>query len=142
MAYHPVRKEPCASCPYRQDCPSGVWSEGEYEKLERFDNNDRFSPADRFPDTAIFMCHQPSEGAEALCRGWLSVHADDIAVRIALVSGATTRDDVDAPVKTPLFGSGREASEAGKAAIRNPSPEAIRHAQKIMRLRAKQRSER
>jgi hypothetical protein len=27
------RKTPCASCPYRRDCPSGVWSEDEYAKL-------------------------------------------------------------------------------------------------------------
>ena len=28
-----VRSQPCSSCPYRKDVPSGVWAHHEYEKL-------------------------------------------------------------------------------------------------------------
>lgn len=47
-----VRTEPCSSCPYRRDVPSGVWHREEYEKLLQYDDSTEILPA--------FMCHQPA----------------------------------------------------------------------------------
>jgi hypothetical protein len=43
---------PCGSCPYRRDVPSGVWDAAEYEKLPRYDGPMADQPA------RLFLCHQ------------------------------------------------------------------------------------
>lgn len=45
-------KNPCGSCPYRRDVPSGIWSEEEYDKLPQYD----LPTGDQPPN--VFLCHQ------------------------------------------------------------------------------------
>ena len=72
----PCMKNPCPTCPYRRDVPSGIWDESEYAKLELYDE-----PTDRrLPQTALFLCHTTPESP---CRGWLTVHRESVAVRLA-----------------------------------------------------------
>lgn len=80
-----IPASPCTSCPYRRDTPPGVWHPEEYEKLRGYDD----------PQTSYgtFLCHHSTEaGRDAVCRGWLSVHRESIAARLA-VSNGTIPDD-------------------------------------------------
>ncbi len=39
-----VHPRPCSACPYRQDCPSGVWAADEYQKLIEYDKETSEQP--------------------------------------------------------------------------------------------------
>lgn len=123
------RKTPCASCPYRQNVPSGVWHEDEYAKLERYDAETGSQPA------AVFMCHQ---GAGDVCAGWLG-HTDPaelLAVRIGIISGSLDESCATYETDVPLFASGAEAAAHGRAAIKNPDDRAVQAIRKIVQVRA------
>ena len=80
-----VPRRPCPTCPYRVDCPSGVWDRTEYEKLPRYDRNETF---------ATFLCHQTTAtGEQTVCRGWLTVHAESVAARMGVLNGEFTDDE-------------------------------------------------
>lgn len=114
-----VEARPCSSCPYRRDCPSGVWEETEYEKLPAYDE-DAFPPA-----LSLFLCHHSALGkAETVCRGWLSVHAESPAARLAVLTGAVTNEQRYADPGVPLFSSGAEAAAEGLEDVPDPGPRA------------------
>lgn len=114
-----VAKEPCSSCPYRRDVPSGLWHRSEYKKLPEYDEG--AEP----PSIALFLCHQTNAtGRETVCRGWLSVHRNSIAVRLALMQGNVTEKQVRARVATELHESGDAACAAGLLRIRRPGKDA------------------
>jgi hypothetical protein len=117
-----IRSQACSACPYRQDVPSGVWSQKDYDKLPPYD-----APTSAQP-LAPFACHATPGH---LCHGWAVVHTsrghehDLMALRVS--SGGEVP-----PASTPLFGSGTEASEHGKRDIDTPSDEARRVATKLV----------
>lgn len=119
-----ARKSPCASCPYRQGVPSGIWHEDEYDLLPRFDGEivDQIM-ADA---THLFYCHQMTE---ELCSGWVGCHGPEnlLALRIRPVDESVW--EYESPV--PLFASGAEAAEHGKRDIDCPGPQAQQAASKI-----------
>lgn len=116
---------PCVSCPYRVDCPSGLWDASEYAKLSLYDDNEAFN---------VFCCHQQNAtGVPTVCRGWLTVHAESAAARLAVLRGDVTDEQRYAPVATPLHRSGAEAAEAGLAGIDNPSDQALALIDKLVR---------
>jgi hypothetical protein len=129
------RPRPCPSCPYRRDCPSGVWAAATYDILPKYDGGTAEQAAKGA--FGVFGCHQ---GDGQLCAGWCHVHGDDenLALRLA----ASLDPDVDVPAVlayvtgVPLFASGAEAAEHGKRDIEDPSPEARQVAEKIARVRA------
>jgi hypothetical protein len=122
-----VLPSPCDSCPYRRDCPLGVWHESEYEKLRDYDHNRAFS---------LFLCHQtPNIGEETACRGWLTVHSESVAARLAVCQGLVTDEQRYAPVSVPLYRNGEEAADAGEAKIRRPGKAARKMIEKIVRRR-------
>jgi Family of unknown function (DUF6283) len=134
-----VAKNPCSTCPYRKDTPPGVWSADEYEKLRLYDEPE-FDPdypeAMRLPEFAAFLCHHSlTQPGDTLCRGWLTVHSDSVAVRLTVAKGAVTWDQVDAPVTVELYASGNEAADAGEVAIEAPSWAAVRAAQRLLAKR-------
>lgn len=108
--------KPCVSCPYRKDCPSGVWHESEYEKLRAYDDNMTLD---------MFLCHTESE---KLCRGWLSVHSESVAVRLLMMRGKVASAEVYADPPVPLFGSGNKAADHGQKQIKRPT----HHARKMI----------
>lgn len=119
---------PCAACPYRRDVPSGVWAASEYDKLIDYDAETGDQPL------SAFACHATPEN---LCHGWAVVHTnrgheyDLLALRMLSIG------EHDIPVtKVPLFSSGTEAAEHGKAEIENPSIETRRAVNKLLRRRA------
>lgn len=118
-----VLTAPCSSCPYRCDTPPGVWDTSEYEKLREY------KPANPYvmPATRVFLCHQTNAtGRETVCRGWLTVESDSVAVRLAMRRGEVTEEQVYAEPRVLLYASGTEAAEAGLSGVEEPSPAAVR----------------
>lgn len=123
-----VAPRPCGTCPYRRDTPPGIWDASEYRKLADYD----YHPGEVGP-LSTFRCHQQTAtGVPTACRGWLTVHADSHAVRLAVVQGQVTLDEVAAEVDVDLYESGAEACTAGLAGIDQPSPLARRKIAKLI----------
>jgi hypothetical protein len=123
-----VAKAPCKSCPYRQDVPSGVWDATEYDKLPAYDGeilHQLLSGGE-----ALFYCHQ-QDGH--LCAGWVGCHG--ASNLLAFRFHAERIDDsvwgYVSPV--PVFASGQEACDHGKAEIDNPGEAAHRMIDRLVR---------
>lgn len=120
----PCAAVPCGTCPYARRTPLGIWDASEYEKLPAYDEGGMA--------LGIFLCHQTNAtGKPTVCRGWLSVAADSIAVRLAIIQGQITPEQRDAPPLVELYGSGVEAAEAGLAGVERPG---VKARQAITRL--------
>lgn len=107
---------PCQFCPYRRDCPSGVWAHDEYELLRPYDAETYAQPY------AGFACHV---SPDHYCNGWAIVHStrdhefELLALRLRWPDGG-----VPVPA-VALFASGGDAADHGQAGIEAPSGEAI-----------------
>ena len=113
--------KPCTSCPYRRDCPSGVWHQEEYEKLRRYDDNKAFDG---------FLCHtEPTK----LCRGWLTVHCESVAVRLCMMRNEVTREEVYADPPVPLFATGNKAADHGQRQIKRPGRKAKKMIRRLLK---------
>lgn len=131
----PPAPNPCGSCPYRRDAPSGLWSEDEYAKLPEYD-----LPCHAQPPLAFF-CHQ---SPDRICAGWAGVHdmTECLGLRILVsinpsMSVETIDAIVDYKTDTPLFSSGAEAAAHGMKELECPSTKTRETAAKIRRKRAK-----
>lgn len=126
---HPPAKNPCGSCPYRCDVPSGVWDEEEYAKLPLFDKETFDQPP------SVFLCHQ-QDGR--LCAGWTAVHnmEESFGLRMAFSMGMIDPTDADAifdySTDVPLFASGADAAAHGRAEIDAPGAKASRTIQRLV----------
>ncbi len=120
---------PCGSCPYRRDTPTGVWHPEEYEKLRHYTGS-----LDGIPALGIFLCHQTNAtGRETVCRGWLTVERDSVAVRLALLRGTVTPEQVKRSVSTEIYTTGAEAADAGMRGVRAPNAKARRMMERLIR---------
>lgn len=118
---------PCPSCPYRKDTPSGVWSEEEYNKLPGYDNPMEYP--------GLFLCHHSTTAdKDMVCRGWLEVHHENIGVRIAMLT-KIEMDNYKIPTKVKLFKSGAEACEFGLKNVNKPSAAARKMIDKLREAR-------
>lgn len=127
------RKTPCASCPYRRDVPSGIWSAKDYDKLPAYDG-DATSQALSPGGMQLFGCHQ-SDGH--LCSGWVA-HRDPrdlLALKVGFAMGKVDASVFTYTTDVPLFASGAEAGAHGKAGIQNPDIEARLTVGKITKVR-------
>lgn len=130
----PPAANPCGSCPYRRDVPSGVWDEIEYAKLPAYDR-----PTGEQPPS-VFMCHQ-QDGC--LCAGWTACHdmAENLGLRFAIIGGHIDAADLDAifdyGTPVPLFGSGAEAAAHGRADLGAPGGAAVTTIEKLTTRRAR-----
>lgn len=137
MTTQPPAPRPCASCPYRQDVPSGVWGAGDYAKLPLYDEPTYAQPS------GLFLCHQHDrdDPRARVCSGWAGCHdmAHSLSLRMALFSGDITSETVDAIVDyaspVPLFATGAEAAVHGMREIHDPGPDARRLIDKVSRTR-------
>lgn len=124
-----VRREPCASCPYRQDVPSGVWAFHEYEKLRDYDLPTADQPL------AVFACHATPDHH---CHGWAVCHTsrghefDLLALRVWPAAVP--------PAAVPLFESGNDAADHGQRDIEDTSPEADVVVERLLRKYPRLRS--
>ena len=132
-----IPRQPCSSCPYRKDVPSGVWDVSEYVKLLEYDNETQEQPLGRFD------CHQQNG---CLCRGWLDCHGNQgqgrelLSVRLAVANGSIGSDDLNKALSespaVKVFGSGKEACLHGLQGIDSPSEEALDVMVKIKKVQA------
>lgn len=131
--YQAPAKNPCGSCPYRCDTPSGVWDASEYEKLPAYDRETFAQP------TGVFLCHQVNG---SICSGWAGTHDMDhsLAVRMATLEGRLTGDVLEAVLDyqtdVPLFATGAEAAAHGTRDLDEPGDDAQRTIEKMTRKRA------
>ena len=129
---HAPKPYPCASCPYRCDVPSGIWSEDEYHKLPLYDKPTAEQPH------GVFMCHQADD---TVCSGWAGTHdiVNLMSLRMAASTGRIEEGALDAIMDykspVPLFDSGAEACAHGMSEVLTPSQEAVLIALKIKRRR-------
>ena len=122
------RPRPCPSCPYRRDCPSGLWHPDEYRRLPGWDGDTAYQ------HPGVFCCHS---SPDRHCSGWLA-HRDPaelLALRIGTAAGTVSPDVWDYRTDVPLFGSGWEAARHGLRDIENPGPEARAALAKILKIR-------
>lgn len=125
-------KNPCGSCPYRQDVPPAVWDESEYAKLPPYDLETGDQPM------GVFMCHQ-QDGH--ICAGWAGCHDMDnnLAMRVAVPLGGMSLAERDKTVDyvspVPLWSSGTEAAEHGLTELDNPTDKAMKIIRKMERKR-------
>ncbi len=124
----PPAVNPCGSCPYRRDVPSGVWSAEEYEKLPLFDRDTGEQPP------AVFVCHQ-QDGR--ICAGWAGCHDmyQSLGLRFAILSEHLAPGDVDVVLEyrttVPLWDSGQEAHDHGMRELESPSSSARRVVERL-----------
>lgn len=127
-----VRSQPCSSCPYRRDVPSGIWEESEYAKLPGYDGD---VPDQLFAGaTRLFHCHTwPAR----LCAGWVGCHDMENSAAVRLNHRTLDMDAVLSYVSpVPLFASGAEAAEHGMRDLPAPGPDARIKGRRIARLQA------
>jgi Family of unknown function (DUF6283) len=116
---------PCASCPYRKDVPSGIWSKHEYDKLPAYDGDlleQAFNHA-----TAVFLCHQ-RDGH--LCAGWVAAHGPDNLLALRF-DRAVHPSVFDYTTDVPVFKSGAEARDHGLRDLEQPGKKAQRLVNKL-----------
>jgi hypothetical protein len=123
-----VEKAPCKSCPYRQDVPSGVWAQEEYETLPKYDGE--IIEQLMNGGTALFMCHQQDGN---LCAGWLATHGSDNLLALRLNAGKLKDEVWGYTTKVPVFASGAEAAAHGMAEIEEPGEKAKRVVSRLSR---------
>lgn len=121
------RSTACASCPYRKDAPPGIWHESEYEKLPEYDKETGEQPL------RLFLCHTDKD---CLCRGWIEVNPDTLALRIGVATGQVSPEDaMPEPCGIAFHKSGAAACKAGKKGIKKPGKRAMTMIRKILRKR-------
>jgi hypothetical protein len=125
-------KNPCGTCPYRKDVPSGVWAASEYEKLPAYDNDTIMQPM------GLFHCHQ-QDGR--LCAGWVACHDMENNFALRLNARHLTDEVIDAVLDydtdVPLWASGQEAHDHGVAEVDEPTWEARRKIDNLLRKRGR-----
>ena len=104
---------PCGSCPYRRDVPSGIWAVSEYDKLPSYDGE----TFEQVNATNLFMCHQ-RDGS--LCAGWLACHDPQELLACRLHWRELDPSVFTYKTKVPVFGSGAEARRHGLRGIAAP----------------------
>jgi len=103
-----------------------VWGADEYVKLKGYDEQPYVRGEEEKPPVlATFHCHQQhATGVDTVCRGWLSVHRDSVAVRFAVANELLTWEDVPEEAEPLYYETGTEACEAGLAGVPDPSDDA------------------
>jgi len=132
----PPAPNPCGSCPYRRDVPSGLWDRSEYRKLPEYDRYTASQP------TGMFLCHRQDGRA---CAGWCGTHDMNNSLALRLGGAAGMIEDpepfLDYTTSTPLFNTGGEAARHGMAEVEAPSPAALKVIAKLESDRDKREKE-
>ena len=126
-----VRKDPCPSCPYRLDAPSGLWERDEYEKLIRFDGD---VPEQIYAGAFnAFSCHLQTG---QLCAGWVGCHGPDnlLALRLLALRHRLDPSVMEYETDVPLHPSGQAAYDYGVRDVDDPDAVTLRKAAALKRL--------
>lgn len=97
-----MTRRPCNNCPWRVDAPRGHWHPDHFVDIWRNCQDDGLH---------VMACHKstalPAGAPMLVCQGWARVLGTDaIGVRLALVRGTLTPDEVsdaDGPELFPTF---------------------------------------
>ena len=118
---------PCASCPYRMDVPSGIWSQEEYDKLPAYDGEivDQ-AMAGAF---GIFMCHQKNG---YLCAGWVAAHGAENLLAMRIRASDVHPYVWDYQTDVPVWSSGSAALRHGIKDLHDPGKKAQRLMDKLL----------
>lgn len=133
MATKEPAKNPCGSCPYRCNVPSGIWAPEEYAKLPEYDK-----PTPEQPPS-LFLCHQQNG---RVCAGWAGTHDmnENLALRLGSITGALDQDTTEALLdyETPveLFETGEAAARHGLSNVAAPTEDAEKAIGKLVRKKA------
>lgn len=135
-----ARTQPCESCPYRKDVPSGVWAPSEYRKLLDYDRPTGEQPLEPF------ACHTSPDW---FCTGWLVCHGakpkrgyELLSIRfVESFKGVRVRIPRPEAV-VPLFASGEEAALHGMKGIARPPRAARDMIAKLITTRVKRQQNR
>lgn len=129
-----IDNNPCASCPYRKNVPSGVWDAEEYAKLPNYDG-ETFEQAH-----GVFICHNGGgiDDNSKLCRGWTDCHDGNhlLALRIAQMEGSQLPDGAFEKSSTDVFDSGFDAYAHGMTGVDDPDEKAQRLIDSLQTKRA------
>ena len=112
-------KRPCASCPYRKDVPSGIWSQEEYDKLPAYDGE--IHEQLEMGAIGVFMCHQRDGN---LCAGWIAAHRPENLLAMRITQLRIDESVWDYETDIPVFSSGSEALRHGTRDLHNPGAKA------------------
>jgi len=102
-------KKPCDNCPWRRDAPTAYWDPDHFTEIWRNCQDD---------GARIMLCHKAGnlpedEAREIVCHGWVRVVGyDAIGVRLAVMRGQVSPDEVLAKDGVELYDSFEEMMEA------------------------------
>jgi hypothetical protein len=102
-----AENDPCVSCPYRKDIPSGIWRADEYAKILVYDNPTFDQPI------KTFGCHK-NDGT--ICRGWLHCHGTN-ALAIRMRWSPEIEEMLKKGTKVAIFSTAREAAATNRGAM-------------------------
>lgn len=120
-----VRSQPCSACPYRRDCPAGLWSAEDYNKLPPYDVWTMDQPIHGF------RCHATPDH---YCCGWVIVHMSRgheyelLALRIHWPG-----NDIPEVTGIAFFSTGTEAALHGLRGIGEPDEDALEMMERLLR---------
>lgn len=131
---HHALAAPCKSCPYRQDVPSGVWAEEEYQKLTKYDGEiiEQVTKG----ATSLFLCHQHNN---ALCSGWLGCHGPDELLAMRIHYARVEPEAYNFETDVALFSNGAEAAAHGMREIAKPRSSARRTIDRLGKAQKRQK---
>lgn len=102
-------RKPCSDCPWRKDATPGYWDPQHFEDIWQSCQDDGLS---------TMLCHKaaarpPEERASLPCQGWARVMGfDAIGVRLAVMRGNLTCEEVEDRDTAPLYSSFGDMLEA------------------------------
>lgn len=91
---------PCNNCPWRKDAPRSHWDPQHFRDIYRSCQDDGLH---------VMLCHKATAVPEEqrgnlICRGWVRVMGcDSIGVRLLLIKGTITHEDLDVAGGPELF---------------------------------------
>ena len=92
-------RKPCANCPWRRDAEPGYWHPDHFRDIWRTCQDDGHS---------LMLCHKSSKDVDEplVCQGWIRVlKTDAVGVRIALIQGRVTAEEMDDLDTADLYAS-------------------------------------
>lgn len=102
-------RKPCDNCPWRRDAPTEYWDSDHFRDIWNNCQDDGMS---------VMLCHKATalpkaERGNLPCQGWARVMGyEAIGVRIAVIQGVLTDDEVNDRDAVDLYDSFEEMLEA------------------------------
>lgn len=132
-----VREQPCPSCPYRRDAPSGLWDRQEYERLPDYDGD--IGDQAQVGALAGFQCHLQTG---QLCAGWVGCHGPQNLLALRLKADRLDPSVWDYQTSMALHPSGQAAHDHGVRDLDEPDERTRLKARALERLHVRRNANR